>query len=221
MGRFRLITRTPLRKMSWYPATFELCSGNSKKPLVVFGPDLKQKLETLKSPEHPCLKSVEKESFEKNFEGTRYCSIGTSKFNRNTPKSGITGMKSIMGFIRSSQKSMDINDEVVDRDLIHVVCNKIDLVPIAKTIAMSFPLYCIKTGDVKERNFKVRFTSVDDDDKCEKSGLIDLMDNVRQAAKVADMPCNFMHTTRFLAEADEVIKSLNNPKITKKVIRGD
>jgi probable aminopeptidase NPEPL1 len=207
--------------MSWYPASFELCNVNTKKPLVVFGPDLKQKLDALKSPEHPCLKSVEKESFEKTFDGTRYCSIGTSKFNRNTPKSGITGMKSIMGFVRSSQKSMDINDEVVDRDLIHVVCNKVDLVPIAKTIAMSFPLYCAKTADTTHRSFKVRFTSVDDNDKCEKAGLINLMDNVRQAAKIADMPCNFMHCTRFLEEADQVVKSLNNDKISFKVIRGD
>jgi len=207
--------------MSWYPASFELCDVNTKKPLVVFGPDLKQKLDSLKSPEHPCLKSVEKESFEKTFDGTRYCSIGTSKFNRNTPKSGITGMKSIMGFIRSSQKSMDINDDVVDRDLIHVICNKIDLVPIAKTIAMTFPLYCAKTADTTHRSFKVRFTSVDDNDKCEKAGLIDLMDNVRQAAKIADMPCNFMHCTRFLEEADQVVKSLNNDKISVKIIRGD
>ena len=82
---------------------------------------------------------------------------------------------------------MDINDELVDRDLIHVVCNKIDLVPIAKTIAMTFPLYCAKTADTTHRSFKVRFTSVDDNDKCEKAGLIDLMDNVRQAAKIADI----------------------------------
>lgn len=207
--------------MAWYPASFELCTSNSKKPLCVFGPDLKQKLEALKSPEHPCLKSLDKDSFEKNFEGTRYASIGTGKFNRNTPKSGITGMKSIMGFIRSSQKSLDIDDEIIDRDFIHVICNKVDLVPIASTIARSFPLYCAKTADTTHRTFKVRFTSVDDNDECDKKGLINLMDNVRKAAQIGDIPCNFMHTTRFLEEAETVVKELNHEKVSIKVIKGN
>ena len=96
-------------------------------------------------------------------------------------------MKSIMSYIRSSQKSLDIDDDTIDRDLIHVICNKIDLVPIASQIARTFPLYCAKTADTTHRNFKVRFTSVDDNDECDKAGLIDLMDNVRNAAKIGDI----------------------------------
>ena len=96
-------------------------------------------------------------------------------------------MKSIMSYIRSSQKSLDIDDETIDRDLIHVICNKIDLVPIASQIARTFPLYCAKTADTTHRNFKLRFTSVDDNDECDKAGLIDLMDNVRNAAKIGDI----------------------------------
>ena len=60
-------------------------------------------------------------------------------------------MKSIMGFIRASQKNLDIDDETVDRDLVHVVCNKIDLVPIASQIARAFPIYCAKTAETTVR----------------------------------------------------------------------
>merc|ERR1719461_1347958 len=109
-------------------------------------------------------------------------------------------MKSIMSYIRSSQKSMDIDDDTIDRDLIHVYCNKIDLVPIATQIARTFPLYCAKTGDFKTRVLKIKFTSCDDEDKSNKSSLLNLMDNVRRAAQIGDMPPNLMHCSRFLQE---------------------
>ena len=218
--------------MPWYPASFELFDvskhDDSKAPLCVFGPDLHEKIKGLKEFSNLNLSGLQvntihpilPDSFEITINGTRYCSIGTSKFNRNLPKSGVSHMKPICDYIQSSQKSFSIDDSKVDRDLIHVICNKSDLVPIATQIARTFPLYCTKTAFSQHRFFKLKFTSVDDLE-ADKSGLITLMDNVRRAARIGDMPPNLMHCTEFLKEAQTVVKDLNNEKVEMKVIRGN
>merc|ERR1711981_367010 len=129
-------------------------------------------------------------------------------------------MKSAMNFIRSSNKNLDIDDATVDRDYVHVVCNKVDLVPIATQFGRAFPMFNMKSSDAAPRAFKLRFTSVDDNDACDKSALIPLIDNVRNAARIGDTPCNFMHCTQFLEEAKLVVKDLNNDKVSMKIIRG-
>ena len=98
------------------------------------------------------------------------------------------------------------------------------MVPIATQIARTFPLYCTKTAKTQKRVFKLQFTNVDvtkEISLSDKSGLITLMDNVRRAARIGDMPPNLMHCTEFLKEAATVVKDLDNEKVEMKVIQGD
>jgi probable aminopeptidase NPEPL1 len=88
-----------------------------------------------------------------------------------------------------------------------VVCEKKDAFTCGCAIARCFPLYSLKTNPTAKLSKKitVEFVIVDgqhmteDDIKC----LTTTAESIRLAAKIVDMPCNEMHTDKFI----EVIKS--------------
>merc|ERR1711881_139997 len=77
----------------------------------------------------------------------------------------------------------------------------------------------MKTKEVAQRDFKLNFISIDDDNAIDKSSLVNLIDNVRQAARIGDTPCNIMHVSQFLEEAKTVVNDLNCDRVSMKIIR--
>jgi len=215
--------------MSWGPTTFKVLKNApaGKNPALVFGPDLLSNLKTLQDkPQH--LQAIpDKVSAEKTSNatckksGTKFWSISTNEFSRNISKSGITQGKPIVSWIRSSKKDCDIDDDLVDRDLITVVGKQQDMDPLAAMMARAFPKFQMKKSVPEERQMKIEFISTDDNNQSDKSHLQHLIDNVREAARLVDIPCNIMHTAAFEDEARKVVADLKDPRVTIEVFQHD
>ena len=201
-----------------------------KNPCLVFGPDLALNLKGLNEKQEylqeKCLpKNIldNNSSNATNFDnGIKYFNISTENISRNVSSSGICSSKPVVSWIRESLKNYDINDNLVDRNYFVVVGKKVDLYPLALVIARAFPMYTVKTKGLNDsRNIFVQFISTDDNNACDKSSLQNLIDNVRNAARLVDVPCNLMNTVVFEQEARQVVSDLNDPRVTIEVFQED
>lgn len=202
-----------------------------KNPVLVFGPDLHKNIQNLAEvPAHlqNVPEKIQAASGNQTCRklGSKFWNIDTSKFSRNISKSGITLTKPIVSWLRASAKCNDLDDDLVDRNLISVVGRKEDMAPLALVIARTFPKYDMKNlksqlENPENREIVLNFVSTDDNNQSDKSSLKNLIENVRDAARVTDTPCNYMHTAALEEEARAVVASLNRPNCTIEVIQSD
>jgi len=207
-------------------ATFKIVTSLAKKPALVFGPNLHKNIANL-SEKPDYLNSIPTKIEGKNSNitsnDTKYWNLHTEDLSRNISKSGITLSKPVVSWIRSSEKNLDINDDQVDRNAICVVGKQVDMYPLALVIARSYPKFKlgreIKADDVRE--LSIHFISTDNNNSSDKSGLFNLIDNVREAARITDTPCNYLNTKTFEEEARKVVADLNNRKVSIEVFQSD
>lgn len=213
-----------------HPATIKWVASLSKAPGLVFGPNLRANLANLQNqPDFltvdnlPSKLSANSSSNATNFKnGVKYFSIDTSKCSRNVSTSGILGTKPIVSWMRESLKNNDINDDLVDRNSVVVVGRKVDMYPLAMVVARAFPTYTTYSKRLNDhREVSVQFISTDDDNKSDKSSLQNLMDNVRDAARLVDTPTNILNTATFEEEARQVVADLNDPRVSIEVLQAD
>jgi len=200
--------------------SFELVkSSGTLQPVLIFGPNLHTNLNNQhlngihKKLEIP--KALTKETGSCVLNGTKFWNVNTEKFSRNLPKSGITSAKPIIAFLKSCHTSNEIDDSVIDRNYVCVIGLKVDMVPLANTMARAFPKYSTRTGKnvAKPRNIKINFISTDDDNKCDKSTLMNLIDNIRECARLVDTPTNILNAPMFEKEALNAVKDLKNVEV--------
>ena len=192
---------------------FDPVRASKKCPLLVFGPDLHTK--TLPF-EVPTLNDKSLESW--NESGTKFHSISTKSLTRNLCPAGTTKMKPIISYIKEAPKRNPAAG--VNTDLVTIVCKASEVVAIASQFAQAWPIFSMKTDNKdEERVIELDFFTVDDDNKSDKSCLISLIENIRNAARIVDTPTNFMHTNTFLSEAEKVVSEL--PNCSLEVIKGE
>ena len=213
-----------------HPATIKWVASLAKSPGLVFGPNLRANLANLKEkPDFlnedalPAKLSETSSSNATNFtNGVKYFSISTAKCSRNVSTSGIMGSKPIVSWMRESLKNNDINDDLVDRNAVVVVGKKVDMYPLALVVARAFPSYTTFSKRLNDpRTLQVQFISTDDDNKSDKSSLQNLIDNVREAARLVDTPTNYLNTATFEEEARKVVADLNDPRVSIEVFQSD
>merc|ERR1719232_645105 len=128
-------------------------------------------------------------------------------------------MKPIISYIKEAPKRNPAAE--INTDLVIIVCEANEVVAIASQFAQAWPIFSMKTDNKQEqeRVIELDFFTVDDDNKSDKSSLIPLIENIRNAARIVDTPTNLMHTIIFLSEAEKVISEL--PRCSLEVIKGE
>lgn len=197
-------------------------AGESQLPCLVFGPDLVKNLGTIeKSPEFvseiPEKLDANSTSNANSSNGIKFWNISTKKLTRNLSKSGVTEIKPIVAWINGAPKNNDIPDNV-DKNQIAIVGNDDELVALACYVAKGFPKFNFKKVSEEEvREISVIFLSTAKDSSFNVERTINLMDNVREAARLVDTPPNILNTPAFEDEARKVVADLNNPKVSIEV----
>jgi len=205
------------------------CAPGSCNPDLVLGPDLAANLEQLANSGYDLPKFLQdlpekakgaaaiEKTTAASHNGIRYHSIATKKLSRNLSKSGSTTLKPVVSWLRDPENTPN--------KTVCIVAKQQDLAPIAKEIAAGFPKFSLKTrqqahlGDGLELNF--HFVSTDDGNASDKNKLMTLMDNVREAARMTDMPPNLLNTKTFEEEARKVVADLNDARCTIEVLQHD
>ena len=204
--------------------TFKEISTNNlkQKPSLFFGPNL-QKCSWLNDKVKAKLRKFSKPGLNSfMIDGQEYLNIDTTNLGRNLSKSGISEGKGVVEWMKKSDRLGELATDEVDSanfDLFELIGEDFnDLQGLSALTARAFPLYNSKKlarDNESKRVISLKFSTYSKsyEKNIDSKNLLNLMENIRGAAKLSDMPPNLLHPATFVEEARSQLKDFESVSI--------